>query len=281
MKRIITLCFILASLISVKAQDLNSEEFNQDSQSQTLDNKKQKKQKKQNSKSDNKDETTLQYQTIQKILDNKSNLKLSSYQASALQIKNEYIKRDMRKLNADRLITLSEKKLELEKLSASYNLFIQRVLNPEQIKDFALIQTNAAPTPEYNKATLRLALRELDAKHKENVKEIKKKYKGNKQVYYAQRNQANKRYEYDRVTTIELYKNKQNGIDTDQDNYVMTLEEISNIAKAYDDYYSKEQESNPLDYLEIREEYQQDDGYLDVYPDELPGSQQYNEEGDY
>ncbi|MHC5352820.1 hypothetical protein ACYSNX_01280 [Myroides sp. LJL115] len=278
MKKIIMLCLMLASVVTAKAQDQNSVDQNSDLQEVEKGGKKKNKKVKQEKQNV---APKLEYLSIQEILDNANNLKLTTYQVSALNIKNEYIKRDLQKLNANALMPLSEKEIILRDLSISYDLFIQKILKPEQQKELKILQAENAITPEYDKSSLRVALHEIDKDYKEEVKEIKRKYKGNKSVYYAQRNLAKKRYEFNRVTTIEFFQNLGKDQGDEQDNYVMTLEEISNIYKAYDDYYSQEKQSNPLDFLEIKEEYPANEEYLDVYPDEIPGNQQYNEEGDF
>lgn len=273
MKRIIVLCLMFASIISAKAQQQVPSEASSDIELQDTNDKKEPRKTKREKQQAKKAETKLKYTKIKEILDNADNLKLNTYQSSALNIKNEYIKRDMQKLNSNPITSDYEKKTIMYDLQNSYELYIQKILTPDQIKEFAIIQTQGMPEESLDKKNIKTQLRELDKNYHQEVKDIKTKYKGNKQVYYAQRKIAQKSYEYNRYQLIEAYQNSlKDPLDDENQDQVMTLEEIANIYKAYDDYYTQEKQSNPLDFLEISEEYpDEQEGYLDVYPDEQEG----------
>ncbi|MHC5200791.1 hypothetical protein [Myroides sp. LJL119] len=267
MKRILVLCLMFASIISAKAQEQVTSDSSVDIELQDKGGKKEKR----NNKKVNKPDTKLKYTKIKEILDNADNLKLNTFQKSALNIKNEYIKRDMQKLNSNTVTSDYEKKTILHDLSESYGLYIQKILTPEQIKEFTIVQTQDVSEPVIDKHTLREKLRNLDKQYQQEVRSIRARYKGDKSIYYAQRKIAQKSYEYERYQILEAFSNlDKDQLDDTQDEYVMSLEEIANIYKAYDDYYTKEKQTNPLDFLEISEEYpDQQEEYLDVYPDEM------------
>lgn len=188
----------------------------------------------------------LVYKDIEAILQHKAELGLSQKQEASFIVKNEYIKRDLQALN-DRTDMLPVEKKETEKkVKNSYQLFIQRTLTKDQMDlwaqkkvelDLDNIQDNG----------LKADLKALDAIYKAEQKEIYRKYGMDRTIYAAQRNSLRKKYETDRLRLTEYYNA------SGEENEVMSLEEIANLVKEFDDYYNGEAESNPLKYLNIRE----------------------------
>ena len=186
------------------------------------------------------------YKDIENILQQKAELGLSQKQEASFIVKNEYIKRDLQALN-DRTDMLPVEKKETEKkVINSYQLFIQRTLTKDQMDiwaqkkvelDLANIQDNG----------LKADLKALDASYKAEQKEIYRKYGMDRTIYAAQRKAIRKKYETDRLRLTEYYNV------TEEENDVMSLEEIANLVKEFDDYYNEESASNPLKYLNIRE----------------------------
>lgn len=186
------------------------------------------------------------YKDIENILQHKAELGLSQKQEASFVVKNEYIKRDLQALN-DRTDMLPVEKKETEKkVKDSYQLFIQRTLNKDQMDVWAQKKV------EYDLANikddgLKADLKALDAVYKADQKEIYRKYGMDRAIYGAQKNTLRKKYETDRLRLMEYYNA------SGEESEVMSLEEIANLVKEFDDYYSGEAPSNPLKYLNIRE----------------------------
>ncbi|WP_158961609.1 hypothetical protein [Myroides fluvii] len=186
------------------------------------------------------------YKDIENILQHKAELGLSQKQEASFVVKNEYIKRDLQALN-DRTDMLPVEKNETEKkVKNSYQLFIQRTLNKDQMDVWAQKKV------EYDLAMvnddgLKADLKVLDALYKAEQKEIYRKYGMDRAIYTAQKNTIRKKYETDRLKLMEYYNV------SEEENDVMSLEEIANLVKEFDDYYNGEAKSNPLKFLNIRE----------------------------
>ena len=185
------------------------------------------------------------YKDFELILENKGELGLDQKQEASFIVKNEYIKRDLQALN-DRTDMLPVEKKETEKkVKAEYQLFIQRTLSKDQMDLWAQKKVEYDIANSVDKG-LKEDLKELDALYKAEQKEIYRKYGMEKKIYAAQKTTLRKKYDTDRLKLTEYY----NAIGEESD--VMSLEEIANLVKEFDDYYSGENETNPLKYLNIR-----------------------------
>lgn len=248
MKKILLLFLILSSVTSSYAQ-------------------------KKSKKDDKKAEIKIEYVDIKQILDNKENLNLSPHQVTALNIKNEYIKRDLAKLNSKKTMEKVEKDMHERELKKSYDLFIKKTLNNDQFKEWTIIKKELLQEGQ-EELTLKQALKKLEVEYKAEVKEIYRKYKTNRKIYYAQRNIAKKNYETKKIKLVEKFEKKDQ--DPEEEERVLSLEEIANLYKEYDEYYGGQSQSSPLDYLDIKEEYS-DENPESTTTEEI----YYNEEGDY
>lgn len=248
MKKILLLFLILSSVTSSYAQ-------------------------KKSKKDDKKAEIKIEYVDIKQILDNKESLNLSPHQVTALNIKNEYIKRDLAKLNSKKTMEKVEKDMHERELKKTYDLFIKKTLNNEQFKEWTIIKKELLQEGQ-EELTLKQALKKLDIEYKAEVKEIYRKYKTNRKIYYAQRNIAKKNYETKKIKLVEKFEKKDQ--DPEEEERVLSLEEIANLYKEYDEYYGGQSQSSPLDYLDIKEEYS-DENPESTTTEEI----YYNEEGDY
>ncbi|WP_010249200.1 hypothetical protein [Myroides injenensis] len=248
MKKILLLFLILSSVTSSYAQ-------------------------KKSKKDDKKAEIKIEYVDIKQILENKEGLNLSQHQVTALNIKNEYIKRDLAKLNSKKTMEKVEKDMHERELKKSYDLFIKKTLNNDQFKEWTIIKKELLQEGQ-EELTLKEALKKLDVEYKAEVKEIYRKYKTNRKIYYAQRNIAKKNYETKKVKLIEKFEKKDQ--DPEEEEKILSLEEIANLYKEYDEYYGGQSQSTPLDYLDIKEEYN-DENPESTTTEEI----YYNEEGDY
>lgn len=94
---------------------------------------------------------------------------------------------------------------------------------------------------------LKADLKELDSIYKADSKEIYRKYGMDRKIYAAQKATLRKKHETDRLRLMQYYNA------TNEGNEIMSLEEIANLVKEFDDYYNGENETNPLKYLNIRE----------------------------
>ncbi|MTG96921.1 MULTISPECIES: hypothetical protein [Myroides] len=219
----------------------------------------------------------VEYVDIKLILENQETLKLTPQQATAFKIKNEYIKRDLQKLNSKKSMSDIERNMHERELKASYLTFINRNLNQEQIDQWAILKKDLTVVEE--EKDLKTVLKKLDQDYKLETKEIYRVYKHDRKLYYAQRNIAKKAYETKKRNLIEYYENKEKGIDEDQEE-ILTLEEIANLYKEYDDYYGKQEGRSALDYLDIKEEYQEEEEY-DEYGNLIKPEQSTTTEEEY
>jgi len=189
---------------------------------------------------------TIVYTDIENILSNKSELGLNSKQEASFVVKNEYIKRDLLVLN-DRTDMLPVEKKETEKkVKESYQLFVQRILTTDQMDMWAQMKVELDNANQKDDG-LKADLKSLQANYKEEQQEIYRKYRMDKQVYNAQKTISRKKYETDRLRLMQYYNMPESKKD------VMSLEEIANLVKEFDDYYNEESTTNPLKYLNIRE----------------------------
>lgn len=191
----------------------------------------------------------VEYSDIKQILDNKDKLELTRRQIGVLTIKNEYIKRDLQFVNSQQNLKPAEIKMYERDLKESYQLFIERTLTDAQLKEWGVIQKSMLAELESHE-NLKADLKTLEKRHKENLKEIYTKYRYDRKLYYAQRSNARRQYETNKLKLISYYKalGEENGEE------VMSLEEIANLYKEYDDYYNNTNTPSPLNYLEIQEE---------------------------
>ncbi|MDM1043246.1 hypothetical protein HX004_02730 [Myroides sp. 1354] len=186
------------------------------------------------------------YKDIENILQNKAELGLTQKQEASFIVKNEYIKRDLQALN-DRTDMLPVEKKETEKkVKNTYQLFIQRTLTKDQMDIWAQKKVEFDLANIHDEG-LKADLKALDAIYKADQKEIYRKYGMDRTIYAAQKNTIRKKYETERLKLMQYYNA------TEVENDVMSLEEIANLVKEFDDYYSGEASSNPLKYLNIRE----------------------------
>lgn len=186
------------------------------------------------------------YKDIENILQNKAELGLTQKQEASFIVKNEYIKRDLQALN-DRTDMLPVEKKETEKkVKNTYQLFIQRTLTKDQMDIWAQKKVELDLANIHDEG-LKADLKTLDAIYKADQKEIYRKYGMDRTIYAAQKNTLRKKYETERLKLMQYYNA------TEVENDVMSLEEIANLVKEFDDYYSGEASSNPLKYLNIRE----------------------------
>ncbi|MBB1148670.1 hypothetical protein H4K35_00735 [Myroides sp. NP-2] len=186
------------------------------------------------------------YKDLETILEHKAELGLSHKQEASFVVKNEYIKRDLQALNDRTDMLPVEKNETAKKVKESYALFIQRTLTKDQMDLWAQKKV------EYDLANkqdngYKADLKELDAVYKAEQKEIYRKYGMDRKIYAAQKTALRKKYDTDRLNLAQYYNV------TKEENDVMSLEEIANLVKEFDDYYNGENETNPLKYLNIRE----------------------------
>ncbi|MBB1139641.1 hypothetical protein [Myroides sp. WP-1] len=185
------------------------------------------------------------YKDIEVLLENKGELGLNQKQEASFIVKNEYIKRDLQALN-DRTDMLPVEKKETEKkVKAGYQLFIQRTLTKDQMDIWAQKKVEYDQANNIDKG-LKEDLKNLDELYKAEQKEIYRKYGMDRKIYAAQKTSIRKKYDTDRLKLTEYYKA------TGEENDVMSLEEIANLVKEFDDFYNGENETNPLKYLNIR-----------------------------
>lgn len=186
------------------------------------------------------------YKDIENILQQKEELGLNKKQEAAFIVKNEYIKRDLQALNERTDMLPVEKKEAEKKVKMSYQLFIQRTLNNDQMDTWAQMKVEF-DTNNIKDDGLKADLKTLETQYKVDQKEIYRKYGMDKAVYSAQKNTLRKKYEKDRLNLTQYYNTPEG------EKEVMSLEEIANLVKEFDDYYNEEKQANPLKYLNIRE----------------------------
>lgn len=219
----------------------------------------------------------LEYLDIQQILENADALNLTAKQIRLFEIKKELVNLDLYRLNGKTTMEKVERDMHMRNLKDSYQQFIERTLNEAQENQWIVVKTELQLLG-VEELTLKQSLRNLDKNYKKEIASIKYKYQHNdKRIYYAQRNVAKKNYETKRAKIYAYYENQ----DTEQEiEKVMTLEEIADLYKQYDDFYNQEEKANnPLDYLDFKEE-------LDPYeaseqPYETTVEEEIYEEGDY
>ncbi|AJH13656.1 hypothetical protein [Myroides profundi] len=195
----------------------------------------------------------IEYLDIVQILSNKDELKLTQQQVGALTIKNEYIKRDLQNLNSKAKMEEVEKNMHQRELFAGYNNFVNRTLNEDQLESWNVIKKEIAAGEEES-SDLKTEMAALDSAYKAELKEVYRKYSKDRKLYYASRNVVRKQYDADKLRIYKKYNQpvEEEGAEGDK---VLTLEEIANLYKEYDDYYNEPKQANPLEYLDVKEEY--------------------------
>ncbi|MEK6510653.1 hypothetical protein [Myroides odoratimimus] len=195
----------------------------------------------------------IEYLDIVQILSNKDELKLTQQQVGALTIKNEYIKRDLQNLNSKTKMEEVEKNMHQRDLFAGYNNFVNRTLNEDQLESWNVIKKEIAAGEEES-SDLKTEMAALDSAYKAELKEVYRKYSKDRKLYYASRNVVRKQYDADKLRIYKKYNQpvEEEGAEGDK---VLTLEEIANLYKEYDDYYNEPKQANPLEYLDVKEEY--------------------------
>lgn len=195
----------------------------------------------------------IEYLDIVQILSNKDELKLTQQQVGALTIKNEYIKRDLQNLNSKTKMQEVEKNMHQRELFAGYNNFVNRTLNEDQLESWNVIKKEIAAGEEES-SDLKTEMAALDSAYKAELKEVYRKYSKDRKLYYASRNVVRKQYDADKLRIYKKYNQpvEEEGAEGDK---VLTLEEIANLYKEYDDYYNEPKQANPLEYLDVKEEY--------------------------
>ncbi|MEC4052592.1 hypothetical protein VSP10_07280 [Myroides odoratimimus] len=195
----------------------------------------------------------IEYLDIVQILSNKDELKLTQQQVGALTIKNEYIKRDLQNLNSKTKMEEVEKNMHQRELFAGYNNFVNRTLNEDQLESWNVIKKEIAAGEEES-SDLKTEMAALDSAYKAELKEVYRKYSKDRKLYYASRNVVRKQYDADKLRIYKKYNQpvEEEGAEGDK---VLTLEEIANLYKEYDDYYNEPKQANPLEYLDVKEEY--------------------------
>ncbi len=192
------------------------------------------------------------YSDIENILSNKQELGLTPKQEAIFTIKNEYIKRDMLTLN-ERTDMLQIAKINTnKKLKEDYNLFIERNLNDEQIDKWTQIKVNLALAASNNE-DFKKETKRLYENFKADHKEIYRKYKSDKKIYRAQTNSLRYKFNNDYKALVNYYNI------SDKEHDVMSLEEIANLVKEFDEVES----SSPLKYLNVNEPVQE------IYEEEI------------
>lgn len=211
----------------------------------------------------------VEYYDIKEIIENKTELSLTEKQMAAFTIKNEFIKRDLQNLNEKTDLAPIEVKMNRRDLVIGYKQFIERTLTEDQLENWTNIKKEIEDA-KAGELDYKTELKELDSEHKAEIKEIYRKYSKDRKIYYAQRDVAKKQYEGKKLKLQKKYEivTEEEGAEEEK---VLTLEEILNLTKEFDDYYNSPSQSSPLEYLEIKEE----------YPDENTESEYYEEEGDY
>lgn len=188
----------------------------------------------------------VEYKDIETILENKAELGLDYKQEASFVVKNEYVKRDLQALNERTDMLPVEKQETAKKIKDSYHLFIQRTLTKDQMDIWAQkkVEYDAANKQDNG---YKEDLKELEKIYKAEQREIYRKYGMDRKIYAAQKTSLRKKYDTDRQNLAEYYNA------SNEESDVMSLEEIANLVKEFDDYYNGENETNPLKYLNIRE----------------------------
>lgn len=199
------------------------------------------------------------YPDIENILSNKQELGLTPKQEAIFTIKNEYIKRDMFTLN-ERTDMLQIAKINTDKkFKEDYNLFIERNLNDEQIDKWTEIKVSLALAASNNEDFKKEA-KQLYKNFKTDHKEIYRKYRTtDKKVYKSQTNSLRYKFNNDYQALVNYYNI------SDKENDVMSLEEIANLVKEFDEVES----TSPLKYLNVNEPVQEIYEEEEVYEENI------------
>ncbi|MGL4583713.1 MAG: hypothetical protein ACRCVU_12125 [Flavobacterium sp.] len=206
----------------------------------------------------------IEFLDIENILSNKDELKLTAQQIGSFSIKNEYIKRDLKNLNSKTKMEDVERGMHQRNLFSGYTLFIDRTLDEDQLESWNKIKKEIAASQEVE-TDFKSEIKVLEVAHAAELKEIYRKYSKDRKIYYARRGVAKKQYDSDRA---QIYKKYNMPVEEEGENKVLTLEEIALLTKEYDEAFDKQPKANPLEYLDIKEE----------YPAE---TEEYTPEGDY
>jgi hypothetical protein len=207
----------------------------------------------------------IEFTDLAEILSRKEELKLNSKQIAAFTIKNEYVKRDLQSINSKTKMEEVEKNKHRRDLFDGYNSFINRTLDEDQLETWNKAKKEMAEA-NIEHTDLKTELKELDAAHAIQLKEIYRKYSKDRKIYYATRDVAKKQYSADRARIYAKYnQTEEEGVEGEK---VLTLEEIALLTKEFDESYGQQQAS-PLEYLDIKEETSTEE------------SEEYTPEGDY
>lgn len=206
----------------------------------------------------------IEFTDLTEILARKDEIKLNSKQVAAITIKNEYVKRDLQSLNSKTKMEEVEKNKHQRDLFDGYNSFVNRTLDEDQLETWNKIKKEMAEASE-ERTDLKTELKELEVAHAADVKEIYRKYSKDRKIYYARRDVAKKQYAADRARIYAKYNQTEEGAEEEK---VLTLEEIALLTKEFDESYGQQQ-SSPLEYLDIKEETSTEE------------SEEYTPEGDY
>lgn len=182
------------------------------------------------------------YTDVENILSNKNELRLTPKQEAILVIKNEYIKRDLLTFNERTDMLFIEKRNTEKKIINDYNTFIARTLNQEQMEVWKELKVNLTQS-NLIKGDLNEDLALIKTNYKNDRKETFRKFKGEKVLYKAQVSSLQKKYNTDIQSLKSYYNTPENAND------VLSLEEISNLIKEFDEL----ENTNPLEYLNISE----------------------------
>lgn len=205
----------------------------------------------------------IEFTDLTEILSRKEELKLNSKQIAAFTIKNEYVKRDLQSINSKTKMEEVEKNKHQRDLFDGYNSFINRTLDEDQLETWNKAKKEMAEA-NIEHTDLKTELKALDAAHAIQLKEIYRKYSKDRKIYYATRDVAKKQYSADRARIYAKYNQTEEGTEEEK---VLTLEEIALLTKEFDESYGQQQ-SSPLEYLDIKEETNTE-------------SEEYTPEGDY
>ncbi|MCC9042560.1 hypothetical protein LNQ81_07640 [Myroides sp. M-43] len=194
----------------------------------------------------------IEFTDVTEILTRKDELKLTTKQLASFSIKNEYIKRDLQSLNSKTKMEDVERGMHERNLFTGYNLFIDRTLDEDQLESWNKIKKEIAESNAVE-TDFKTELKQLDSQYSIDSKEIYRKYSKDRKIYYARRGVAKKQYETDKARLYAKYN--QTMEEGEEGEKVLTLEEIAMLAKEYDEAYSNQAQSSPLEYLDIKEEY--------------------------
>lgn len=189
----------------------------------------------------------IEYVNIQEILDHKGELELTDIQTQSFIVKNEYIKRDMRDLNKKTNLERIEKKMYQKELNNSYQLFIERQLTNSQLEKWMEIKRQIDLSNEQEK-TFKGDLEILHKLYAEEVKDLQIKYSADKKMYLSQKKSLANYYNIKAHKIQQYYNEKALAAELGEEETVMTLEEIANLVKDFEETTSA---SSPLNYINI------------------------------